>query len=279
MKRELIVSVSGRFTRSIMPEAWREKLSFFIPKSSGRADIYRATPKETAAAAVLGAGIGAAIAYLFYNSPAAWLALLPVCLFFFGEHLRGLRKRKKEQMERQFLDLLTTFAGTLRAGYSAERALRESASQMEILYGKSALISVEMDRICGQMEMNRSPEDLLEEFASRSELEDADVFAEVFRIISRSGGDMIAVVGNTADMIGEKLRTQEDIRTAVRGRQFEQMIMNLMPLAILAYMRVVSPGLLAGVYGRLPGIVLMTAALGIYAAAFALGRKMSRIEV
>ena len=182
-------------------------------------------------------------------------------------------------MERQFLDYLTAFAGALKAGYSAERAIREGAAQMEILYGKSALICSEMSRLCGQMEMNRSPDDLLAEFAVRSELEDADVFAEVFRIISRSGGDMISVVGNTAEMIGEKLRTQEDIRTAVRGRQFEQTIMNVMPLAILAYMRIVSPGLLENVYGSLPGIVMMTGALGVYAAAFVIGRKMSRIEV
>ena len=207
------------------------------------------------------------------------MILIPVSLFFFGERLRGLRRRKKEEMERQFLDYLTAFAGTLKAGYSAERAIREAAGQMEILYGKTALITVEMGRLCAQMEMNRSPAELLAEFAERSELEDADVFAEVFRIISRSGGDMISIVGNTADMIGEKLRTQEDIRAAVRGRQIEQTVMNLMPLAILPYMRVVSPGLLEGVYGRLPGIILMTGALGIYAAAFVLGRKMSRIEV
>ena len=279
MRRELIASVSERFTRPMIPEGWLEKLSFFIPKSSGKADIYKAAPQETAAAALLGAGIGGAIAFLFYNSLLAWVILIPVSLFFFGERLRGLRRRKKEEMERQFLDYLTAFAGTLKAGYSAERAIREAAGQMEILYGKTALITVEMGRLCAQMEMNRSPAELLSEFAVRSELEYADVFAEVFRIISRSGGDMISIVGNTADMIGEKLRTQEDIRAAVRGRQIEQTVMNLMPLAILTYMRVVSPGLLEGVYGRLPGIILMTGALGIYAAAFVLGRKMSRIEV
>ena len=279
MKKELTGYVSGRFTGRMKPGLWSGWLGRFIPKNFGKQDIYKASPRETAEAALLGAGIGAAIAFLFYNSAAAWVLLAPVSLFFFGERLKRMRTGKKERMEREFLDFLTAFAGSLKAGYSAERAIREGAGQMEILYGREALISTEMRRLCTQMEMNRGPEELLTEFAVRSELEDADMFAEVFRTIARSGGDMISIAGRTAEMIGEKLRTQEDIRTAVRGRQFEQTIMNLMPLAILAYMRAASPALLAGVYGNFPGILLMTAALGLYAMAFALGRRMSRIEV
>ena len=73
MKREMTASVSGRFTGRMMPETWSGWLSRFIPKSSGKQDIYKPSPRETAGAAVIGAGIGAAIAFLFYNSAAAWI--------------------------------------------------------------------------------------------------------------------------------------------------------------------------------------------------------------
>lgn len=117
------------------------------------------------------------------------------------------------------------------------------------------------------------------EFAARTRLEDAVVFAEVFAIANRAGGDMIAVVGKTSEMIGEKLRAVQEIRTLIRARQFEQKIMNSMPLAILAYMELVSPGYLSPVYGNIGGVVIMTIGLVLYGAAYVMGKRMTEIEV
>ena len=175
--------------------------------------------------------------------------------------------------------MLVSFAGALKAGYSAARALPEAAAQMEVLYGHEAMICRELQRMLQHMEMNRRPEDLFADLADASRIPDAAVFADVFAIISRSGGDMISVVSRTAEMIMEKMRTAEEIRAAYRARQYEQRLMYVMPLAIMLYMKAVSPGFMDAVYGNVPGTVIMTAALGLYLLALLLGRRITGIEV
>lgn len=177
------------------------------------------------------------------------------------------------------MDALASLAGALKAGYSVDHALTEAWREMVLLYGENALISREFGRMQSRLEMNRRPEEVLMEFAQRSRLEDAAVFAEVFAVAGRSGGDLILVISKTTEMIGEKLRAEQEIRTAIRARQFEQKIMNGMPLGILAYMEVVSPGYMAPMYGTIRGIFIMSLGLLLYGAAYLLGKKMTEIEV
>lgn len=177
------------------------------------------------------------------------------------------------------MDALTALAGALKAGYSVDHALTETWREMTLLYGENALISREFGRMQSRLEMNRRPEEVFVEFAERSRLEDAEVFAEVFAVAGRSGGDLILVISRTTEMIGEKLRAEQEIRTAIRARQFEQKIMNGMPLGILGYMEVVSSGYLSPVYGTVSGVLIMSLGLVLYGAAYLLGKKLTEIEV
>ena len=277
-KSDSEVSLNSKLVRKVR-EDWLEKIRSFIQKNSSGTDIYKPSGKETFVAVIIGLGISLLIGYLFYQSIIACVILLPAAAYLAREHISDLKEKKKEGLEQQFVDWLVSFSGALKAGYSANRAIPEASAQMELLYGRESLINKEMSRLCTQMEMNRRPEDLFMEFAERSNLEDAVTFAEVFKIITRSGGDMILVVGSTVGMISGKIRTQEDIRTAVRGRRFEQSIMNLMPIAILGYMRVASYEFLSQVYGNMAGILLMTCALILYGLAYFLGRRVVKISV
>ncbi len=228
---------------------------------------------------VVGLGMAAALAFFFYRSIWAFGVLLPLAGGYVWLQGKERRRKSYEQMEYQFMDALAALAGALKAGYSVEHALTEAGKEMRILYGGDAPISREFQIIHSKLEMNRRPEEVLMEFAERSGLEDAAVFAEVYAILCRSGGDLIAVVGKTIEQIGEKLRAQQEIRTGIRARQFEQKIMNAMPLGILAYMEVVSPGYMAPMYGNLGGVLIMSAALLLYAFAYIMGKHMTEIEV
>ncbi|MCI8514636.1 MAG: type II secretion system protein F [Lachnospiraceae bacterium] len=226
-----------------------------------------------------GIGFTAVLAWFFYRSLIAFLFLLPLVEVYRKLKRKERRRQMFEQMERQFMDALASLAGALKAGYSVDHALTEAWREMVLLYGENALISREFGRMQSRLEMNRRPEEVLMEFAQRSRLEDAAVFAEVFAVAGRSGGDLILVISKTTEMIGEKLRAEQEIRTAIRARQFEQKIMNGMPLGILAYMEVVSPGYMAPMYGTIRGIFIMSLGLLLYGAAYLLGKKMTEIEV
>ena len=79
------------------------------------------------------------------------LVLLPVGIFFYPRYnRRELEKKYRMLMTGQFKDALLSVSAALRAGYSMENALKESAAEMETMYGKKALICRELSFRSGE---------------------------------------------------------------------------------------------------------------------------------
>ena len=73
--------------------------------------------------------------------------------------------------------------------------------------------------------------------------------------------------------------TEEEIDALIAAKAFEQKIMSLMPACIILYMRVSFHGFIETLYGNLFGVIVMTACLALYAAAFLWGKKIVSIEL
>ena len=69
------------------------------------------------------------------------------------------------------------------------------------------------------------------------------------------------------------------IEATLAAKKSEQMIMSLMPVGIILYLQMTSPGFLSVLYGNPFGIAAMSICLVIYAAAYWLGRRIVDIEV
>lgn len=110
-------------------------------------------------------------------------------------------------------------------------------------------------------------------------MESIQNFAEVFYFSRKSGGNLTSIMRLTADRLRQNFRVQEEIALAISSRQFEQRIMSIMPLGILAYLRVGSPGFLAPLYHNAAGVVIMTGCLALYGAAWYLSAKLTEIEI
>ena len=80
-------------------------------------------------------------------------------------------------------------------------------------------------------------------------------------------------------IISEKIQVKRDIQTILASRQFEQKVMNLVPIFILFYIEVTSPGFFSPMYQNPAGICIMTICLAVYLAAYVLSRKIVAIEV
>lgn len=104
-------------------------------------------------------------------------------------------------------------------------------------------------------------------------------FAEVFAYAKRSGGDLIAIIRNTASIISDKNEVVKEINTIISGKKMEQTVMNIMPFGMIIYLRIASPEFIEPLYGNLFGAAVMSVCLVVYAAAFMLGRKITDIKV
>ena len=220
-----------------------------------------------------------AVLYLFYRSVFVLIALFAVYPICRGLLKKEEMRRLKNDLNVQFKDMLISLTAAMRAGYSVENALKEALKEMNIIYGPQAQISKELTIMVNQLKVGMPAEEVFDDFAKRSEIEDINTFSEVFKIAKRSGGDMAAIMNRTTSDISAKVDTRNEIAVLISAKRLEQNIMLIMPSAIIIYMSLISDGLLDPLYKNPAGILIMTICLGLYVLAAYLGRKITDIEV
>lgn len=221
----------------------------------------------------------ASFAFLFYRS----LAVFGVLCCFYPIYHKKKRKqfieRRQQILCREFKDAIQCVAAALAAGYSIENAFREAYVEMKLQYGSKGLMTEELKYISSSISLNIPLEQLLQEFAVRSGLEDVQSFCEVFIFAKRSGGDFIGIIHMTTARIAEKNELMDEIQTEIAGKRMEQKIMNVMPLFILAYVDLSFGDYLYMMYHSMIGIAVMTACLLAYLGAYFLSEKIMDIHV
>ena len=90
---------------------------------------------------------------------------------------------------------------------------------------------------------------------------------------------MNKVIRQVARMLGDKIDVKKEIEATLAAKKSEQMVMSLMPVGIILYLKLTSPGFLDMLYGNLFGVAVMSVCLGIYGVAYWLGMKIVDIEV
>lgn len=220
-----------------------------------------------------------AVSYLFYES------LLPAVLFFplWGVYMKEwaeeMAGKKEIEFRNQFRDCIQAIAAALKAGYSAENAIREAKKDISPMYGKDARIMRELEIMVRQLDMNRTVSRVLEGFAERVRQEDAENFVTVFAAAKKSGGDSIAIIRNSVKIISEKIDTEKEIQTMLASKKLEFRIMCVIPFIIIIYMKITFGEFLEALYGNTAGTIVMSICLAIYIAAYRLGRNLIQIEI
>ena len=79
--------------------------------------------------------------------------------------------------------------------------------------------------------------------------------------------------------VAEIMDTRREIRTLLAARVYEQRIMSVMPAAVLLYIRLGSGEFLEGLYHNVTGVLVMSVCLGIYGAAYLMGKRMVQFEI
>lgn len=179
----------------------------------------------------------------------------------------------------QFKDAILSLASCLNAGYSVENGFEEALRETDRVYGKESMISSEIRLLLHKVRLNRTIGEALENFAARSGLDDVKSFANVFLAARESGGELMKIIARTAEIIGEKIRVQNDILTATASRRLEQKVMSAIPILIVFYMEITSPGFFQILYTTVIGRIIMTVCLGVYLFSCISAKRILEIEV
>ena len=240
---------------------------------------YRMSPAEVIKSSIWFSMFFLILAKVFYDSYVA--ALFGIVLFPFLMRKKGneLAAKRRERLALEFKQFLLSFSGSLKAGYSVENAFVQASADLCLVYDEKSDMVTECKTICHRLQNNQVLEELILDFAKRSGHSDICDFAAIFSIAKRSGGNMNAIIQNTATVIGEKIETKREIALMFAAKRAEQNVMNVVPIGIIGYMRLSSPGYFDRLYGTLPGILIMTACLILYIFAIFLSQKIMDIEV
>ena len=215
-------------------------------------------------------------AWLLYKSPIGVVLIVGIYPFLKKGYIEKKVEERRRKLLLQFKDAIQSVSVALLSGYSMENAWKEAEMEISELHGTDAYMLVELKEINQGIAMNQPIEELLYRFALRSQCEDILNFAEILRFAKRSGGNLGKIIKNTTDRINEKFEIEQEIETIISGKKMEQKVMNIVPVALLAYLNLTSGDFLEPLYGSLFGVCVMTIAFLAYLAAFSLSRKMIR---
>jgi len=234
---------------------------------------------------IYGRGVGkgffkaALVSYLFYrNVGISFVLAAGYAVYSAFREKKDHRKKQQYEITLQFREGLQGIAAALGAGYAMENALEEARKDLVLLYGEDSLLASEFYRMGQQIELNQPIEKVFQSFADRWETEDIVYFVQVFQTAKRTGGDLISITRMAAEKISEKIEVKREIHTMIAGKKMEGRIMNLIPLGIILYFWISSPGFMDCLY--LPsGRVAMTVLLMLYLAAYRWSESISDIPV
>ncbi len=258
--------------------------------------VYYMKPSEKVLYFLLAFVVGAAVGYLFYGglaknefgdpTPMTWtlnvvissIVGLVAGILFLPIRTKQIMKKKQNDLKLQFRELLDALATSIGSGKNVVDSFKAARDDLRVIYSEDTAIIKELDVILDGITNNVDVEKSLLDFGIRSGLDDIISFANVFETCYRKGGNIKDVIKNTQQIITEKMEVEMEIQTIVAGAKNEQTIMTVMPIALIAIIKMMSPEF-ASNFATTSGIIATTVAVVMFIVAYFVGNIVLAIKV
>lgn len=220
------------------------------------------------------------LGYIFYRNVIIAAAVALFALKFPEIQTKTLISRRKSKLTMQFKDMLYSLSSAVGSGSSVERAMSAVLNDMEHQYvSPDTYIIQELELMVSKLSMNANIEDLFNDLADRSGIEDIRTFANIFEISKRTGGNMIQIIRQTSDIITQKIETANEIDTLLAEKKMEQKVMTAAPILLLALLTETTGDFMEPLFTTLSGRAVCTLALGLVVIGFLWGKKLTDIKI
>lgn len=245
---------------------------------------------------ILAFAVGAAVGYLFYGGigkdefgqPTNITRVLDVLIscivgtvagvLYLPIRTKQIQEKKRNALKLQFRELLDALSTSLGSGKNVMDAFKGAYDDLRIIYSDETAIIQELAVIIDGINNNVDVEKSLMDFGLRSGIEDIESFANVFETCYRKGGNIKDVIKNTQQIITEKMEVEMEIQTVVAASSNEQMIMTVLPIGLVAIIKMMSPEF-ASNFTTITGIISTTIAIVMFVVAYFVGRKILAIKI
>jgi tight adherence protein B len=253
-------------------------MNLFTKISSGlRVDIPR---RELASALAIILPVLFSIGMLFYNN---YILAGLVCCFAIPVLKIYERKQYEKWRDRLtigFMEVLNSLNVAFQMGYDMDEAIESAYKSLGDAYPENEPIVVELKKIVSQKNIGTgSTKALFYDLAKRSGISEMVDFVDVYYTAIAVGGDICRLSADTAKLISEKLRIQNDIKVKNAQKKYESSLLMLLPVLILVFLRFSSPGYLDKLYGTPLGVLIMTIALALIYFSYVLSERILDIDI
>lgn len=258
--------------------------------------VYYMKPMEKIIYFVLAFAVGAAVGYLFYGGigkdefgqATSLTHILDIVIssivgivagvLYLPVRTKQIQNKKRNDLKLQFRELLDALSTSLGSGKNVMDAFKSAYDDLRIIYSEEAAIIQELSIIIDGINNNVDVEKSLMDFGIRSGIEDIESFANVFETCYRKGGNIKDVIKNTQQIITEKMEVELEIQTVVAASSNEQMIMTVLPIGLIAIIKMMSPEF-SGNFVTPVGLISTTIAIVMFVVAYFVGKKILAITI
>ncbi|MDD6631777.1 MAG: hypothetical protein PUE83_02730 [Lachnobacterium sp.] len=240
---------------------------------------YRLSKKEAAIVILESIAISVLISKLFFDSFWGMTASPAILLIMWKKTIEQKLEERNKKVAMEFQTMLKNVSSSLLAGFSLENAFVEAEKELKQMYGEKSYMFLELQNINKKVGMNIPLEEPLEDLAERTGMEDIYNFIDILSFAKRAGGNFVEIIDNTINKMWAKYETAREIDVTISAKKLEQKVMSVIPVVLLAYMKLTSAEYMSVLYGNVAGVLFMTVCLLAYGGAIYLAGKILQIKV
>ncbi len=258
--------------------------------------VYKMSGNEKTLYFLLAFIVGAAVAYLFYggigkdeyNNPTLITYILDAAVMvavglaaarlFIPIRKGQIIETRRKKLRKQFIDLLDSLSTSISSGKNVPNAFLAARDDLLVQYQPDDYIVQEVNNIISGIENNIDVGSMILNFGERSGIQDIRTFGRVFETAYSKGANLKDVVRNCHSILSSKVEIESEIETKVASNKNEQNIMLIMPIVLIAMIKMAGSDFAAN-FTSPSGIISTTIAIAAFVGAYFLGQKILKIEV
>ena len=196
---------------------------------------------------------------------------------FYKTFIVKRKEKRDQQLRNQFRDMLDSLSASFSSGANSNDAFVTMSNDMIQQHGASSYIAKEAAEILNGVNQNVSVSEMLKNFAERSGNEDIENFANVYTIALEKGSNLKTVIRRTHSIISDRIAVNDEIQTKLASNKLQHTVMSIMPIGIVAILRMTNEAMAQSFASPL-GIIVNIIAILAFIGSYILGQKICDIK-
>jgi tight adherence protein B len=187
--------------------------------------------------------------------------------------LLAIQARRRQQFQKQFVDVLVMMSNSMRAGFNLPQTLQIVATEMPSPSRDEFALALR-DRHLGN-----SMEAALEGLARRMRSDSVTIFVTSVLVTMQTGGDLSRVLDKLTTAIRDRERAEDRIHTMTSEGRMQGYIISVIPLLMFACVYVFSPDSVRALLRRPWGTIVIGMGLVFNFLGLVAMQNMSKVKV